>query len=186
MTVIAIALVLFIIICGFLGRDKKPQETEPQPAEFKPMPNIKVVRVGEETDETPKPKDEPKARKRNLKYFHKSESGNIYPAEYWHMNNYIDFKVAGVNYRGDLSAYVGEFIGRLVADPENEYDPNAIRVEHQDGRHIGFVPKDKTKEVRNFKQLPCDCYCYIERRKDDDGNSYFLAWCYVTEHPFGE
>lgn len=129
----------------------------------------------------------PKVRKRNLQYFYKSKgTGNVYPAEYRHMNNYIDFNVAGVNYRGDLSDYIGEFEGRLVPEPDNEHDSNAIRVEHQNGKQIGYVPKTITTRVREFKELPCDCYCYIERRKDEWGNKYFLALCYVTDHPFGE
>lgn len=132
-------------------------------------------------------KKKPKARRRKLKYFYKSkESGNVYPSEYWHMNNFVQFNVAGVNFRGDLSDYLGEFVGRIEAEPDNEYDPNAIRVVHQDGRHIGYVPKNMTKEVREFKELPCDCYCYVERRKDDDGERFYFSLCYVTEHPFIE
>ena len=141
----------------------------------------------EQHEEKPKPKpmQKPKARKK-LKYFYKNDEGNVWPDEYWHVNNYIDFKVAGVNFRGDLSAYTGEFMGRLIDEPDNEYDPNAIRVEHQDGMLIGYVPKDMTQKVREFKATPCDCYVYVGKLKGKDGERHFFALCYVTERPFGE
>lgn len=128
-----------------------------------------------------------KTRKRNYKLFYKSkESGYVYPKEYWHMNNYVQFTIAGTRYREGLEEYVGEFMGRLVPEMDNENDPLAIRVEHTDGHHIGYVPKNMTMEVREFKKLPCDCYCYIERRRDDEGDKYYYALCYVSERPVGE
>ena len=65
----------------------------------------------------------------------------------------------------------------LVDDPENAYDPNAIKVV-ADGVHIGFVPKEKTRRVREIlafhpdAKLSCDVcggdYKILE--EDDDGN----------------
>ena len=37
----------------------------------------------------------------------------------------------------------------LIEDPENKHDPNAIKVV-VDGKHIGYVPKEKTAKVRKF------------------------------------
>lgn len=130
-------------------------------------------------------KQKAKARKR-LQYFYKNYEGKVSPDEYWHMNPFIDFNVAGINFRANLDEYVGEFMGRLIEEPENEHDPQAIRVEHQDGTLIGYVPKDMTNTVRDFKALPCDCYVYIGKIKYREGGHSFFSICYVTEHPFGE
>lgn len=58
--------------------------------------------------------------------------------------------IAGINYRGNLSAYVGDFKGVLVPEPKNDYDPKAIKVVCEDGRHLGYVPELETDNVRNL------------------------------------
>ena len=58
-------------------------------------------------------------------------------------------KIAGINYRGNLKAYVGDFKGVLIPEPKNEYDPNAIMVKCEDGKHLGYVPEDLTSKVRD-------------------------------------
>ncbi|MCR4808457.1 MAG: HIRAN domain-containing protein [Prevotella sp.] len=129
-----------------------------------------------------------KTRKRNYQYFYKSkDSGNVWPYIHYNPNRYIDFVVRGTRYCEGLVDYVGEFKGRLMPEPENESDQNAIRVEHEDGHRIGYVPKEKTQEIRDFKvELPCECYCLVERRKDDWGDVCFFAICYVSEYPVDE
>ena len=125
-----------------------------------------------------------KTRKSNFRYFYKSkETGNVWPSIKYHPNSVIDFVVAGTSYRDGLGDYVGEFMGRLVPEPDNEYDSQAIRVEHLDGHHIGYVPKVKTQEIRDFKgELPCDCYCLIQKGDRCD----FWAICFVSEYPLDE
>lgn len=58
------------------------------------------------------------------------------------------FKIAGMKYRGNLSAYVGNFRGTLVPEPKNEYDPFAIMVKVEDGKHIGYIKEEQTGIVR--------------------------------------
>ena len=58
------------------------------------------------------------------------------------------FKIAGMKYRGNLSAYVGKFRGTLVPEPKNEYDPFAIMVKVEDGKHIGYIKEEQTGMVR--------------------------------------
>lgn len=41
----------------------------------------------------------------------------------------------------------------LVEEPDNEYDPNAIRID-VDGLTIGYVPKEQTAEVKNKMHAP--------------------------------
>ena len=56
-----------------------------------------------------------------------------------------------------LEQYEGEYVyaldfypdTKLVPEPTNEYDPNAIRVECE-GVLIGYVPKNKTKHIREL------------------------------------
>ena len=57
--------------------------------------------------------------------------------------------IAGINYRGNLKAYVGDFKGVLIPEPKNDYDPNAIMVKCEDGKHLGYVPEDLTYNVRD-------------------------------------
>lgn len=64
--------------------------------------------------------------------------------------NHLDIiNIAGINYRGNLSAYVGDFNGVLVPEPNNEYDPNAIMIKCEDGKHLGYIPEDLTDMVRD-------------------------------------
>ena len=91
--------------------------------------------------------------------------------------DYIEFNIAGMSYRENIDDYLGEFKGTLEAEPTNEYDPNAIKVLAADGHHVGYVPKDMTKEVRDNAQLPCPCFCYIG---ENDG--IYFSECYITIH----
>ena len=57
-------------------------------------------------------------------------------------------KIAGMKYRGNLSAYVGDFKGILVPEPTNDYDPHAIMVKCEDGHHLGYIREEQTNLVR--------------------------------------
>lgn len=58
--------------------------------------------------------------------------------------------IAGINYAGDLENYVGNFNGVLVPEPENEFDTDAIKVLCADRKHLGYIPKEGTSQVREF------------------------------------
>lgn len=87
--------------------------------------------------------------------------------------DYLSFSIAGTSFRRGLSKYVGEFDGQLVAEPDNVYDPNAIKVVHEDGHHLGYIPQDDTLDVRNFLPLPCDCHGILQKERDTDGHVYY-------------
>ena len=63
----------------------------------------------------------------------------------------LKIKLVGVTV-GDTQENIKKFgcrdIGsfRLVREPENPHDPNAIRVEVA-GKYLGHIPKDKAKEL---------------------------------------
>ena len=65
-------------------------------------------------------------------------------------DNLTILNIAGINYRGNLSAYVGDFNGVLVPEPKNDYDPNAIIIKCEDGKHLGYVPENLTDIVREI------------------------------------
>lgn len=89
-----------------------------------------------------------------------------------------DFTIAGINYRdrSKIKNCVGTFFARLIPEPTNEYDPNAISIIHEGNIHIGYIPGDQTKFVRSLTALPADCFGCIEESTDgDDGYQYFTG-----------
>lgn len=150
----------------------------------------------EEPEQTPQEEPEPvpaqpkhQTRKHNFSYYFMSKAGNVYPCSekgYFCPGDTFEFAIAGTNYNDDIADYLGEFLGRLVPDPTNEHDPNAIRVEHEDGGFVGYVPRREQQELREFKgELPCPCYCFVEF-KVGENDHYFLGHCYVVSKEFGE
>lgn len=103
-------------------------------------------------------------------------------------------KIAGMNYRGDLSAYVGQFRGVLVPEPKNEYDPFAIMVKVEDGKHVGYIKEDQTGMVRTWvgaEQLgfdeptifkPYRVEGFIDEREDEDGRKFYDGCVYVKKN----
>lgn len=112
---------------------------------------------------------------RELKYFCTKDSG--YYVSVWPKNqktgDYLEFDIAGMSYRDNIDNYIGEHAGTLEAEPDNDYDHNAIKVLAEDGHHVGYVPKDMTARIREFSTLPCRCYFYIG---ENDGAFYSDAY----------
>lgn len=102
-------------------------------------------------------------------------------------------KIAGMNYRGDLSAYVGQFKGVLVPEPKNEYDPFAIMVKVEDGKHVGYIKEEQTSMVRTWvgaEQFgfeeptifkPYRVEGFIDEREDEDGRKYYDGCVYLRK-----
>ena len=42
-----------------------------------------------------------------------------------------------------------------------------------DGHHVGYIPRNLTKKIREFRRLPCDCYGFIDIRMGDEGPLFF-------------
>ena len=98
-----------------------------------------------------------------LQYFCVKDKG--YHVSVWPKNHYqfdiVQFNIAGMSHRDNIDNYLGESVGMLVAEPDNPYDANAIKVLAADGHHVGYVPRDITAEVRKESELPCVCWFYI-------------------------
>ena len=113
---------------------------------------------------------------KEFQYFCVKDKGyhvSVWPKDYSQFD-IVEFNIAGMSHRDNIDEYLGEFKGTLEAEPTNEYDPNAIKVLAADGHHVGYVPKDMTKEVMNNAQLPCPCFCYIGC---NDGT--YFSDCYI-------
>ena len=52
----------------------------------------------------------------------------------------------------------------------------------EDGHQIGYVPKGMTDSIREFMPIPCTCYCYMHRRRED-GKYIFFGSAYITKTP---
>ena len=118
----------------------------------------------------------PNAPVQKLKYFCIKDKGyhvTVLPNDVSQFD-IIEFNIAGMSHRDNIDDYLGEFKGTLEAEPTNAYDPNAIKVLTPDGHHVGYVPADITKEIRNNAQLPCPCFMYIG---ENDGT--YFSDCYI-------
>ena len=108
----------------------------------------------------------------------------LYPSIY---PNLMILKIAGINYRGNLSAYVGKFKGVLKSEPKNDYDPNAIMIKCEDGKHLGYVPEDETEDVRAFigadgvEFNPYRIEGEIEECEDIEGKKFFVGRIYIVK-----
>ena len=58
-------------------------------------------------------------------------------------------KIAGVQYRCDHQD-VGGFLGYIQHEPTNPHDSNAIAIYRNDGKHLGYIPKDETNALRSW------------------------------------
>ena len=168
--IIAIVLFTWYVIRNLRDpQDKDDIELPPSEPLLKPKApsfSIKVV-VGEGSD----------APVQKLKYFCVKDKGyhvSVWPKDQL-IGDYQEFNIAGLSHRDNIDNYLGECVGTLESEPTNEYDPNAIKVLAHDGHHVGYVPKDQTKYVREFTTLPCPCYIYIG---NNDG--LYFSDCYVT------
>lgn len=169
--ILVIALVYYINYLTHNNHEKSEEaQQEQQPTHFDLL--------DDNGDPMPQRQDEePKVRM--LEHFCIIDHGyhvTVWPKDY-NQFEVVQFNIAGMSYRENIDDYLGEFKGTLEAEPTNEYDSNAIKVLAADGHHVGYVPKDMTKEVMDNAQLPCPCFCYIG---ENDG--IYFSECYITIH----
>lgn len=98
--------------------------------------------------------------------------------------NYLRFKIAGINHREGIGDYEGKFIGEVIPEPTNQFDPNAIKIVHQDGKHLGYVPAEDTVQLREWvkNKFPYKCYGEIFQDEDyDEDRKYYWGEVMVEE-----
>jgi hypothetical protein len=164
-----VLLLSFLIVCAgafFVYVLVQPSDKPVQRQEQNSNQQLKVVIGGGNSD----------ASVQNLKYFCINDKGyhvSIWPKEH-NQFDIVEFNIAGLSYCKGIAKYLGEFAGTLEAEPTNQYDSNAIKVIAPDGHHIGYVPRDMTREVRKAVTLPCSCFCYICK-----SGGFYFSDCYI-------
>ena len=91
-------------------------------------------------------------------------------------------KIAGINHRQGISRYVGRVNCALVPEPDNEYDPDAIKIVAEDRHHLGYIPSGQTDFVCSMtaNEFPYRCTAFIEECEDeDDGRKFFVGFVYI-------
>ena len=91
-------------------------------------------------------------------------------------------KIAGINHRQGISRYVGRVNCALVPEPDNEYDPDAIKIVAEDRHHLGYIPSGHTDLVCSLtaNEFPYLCTAFIEACEDeDDGHKFFTGFVYI-------
>ena len=92
------------------------------------------------------------------------------------------FKIAGINHRQGISRYVGRVNCALVPEPDNEYDPDAIKIVAEDRHHLGYIPSGQTDFVCSLtaNEFPYRCTAFIEEHEDEaDGHKFFVGFVYI-------
>lgn len=158
---VIIIIVIFVVIVSAAKHSTSKTQQPEQPTHFDLL------------DDNGDPITAPTVKE--LQYFCTKDSGyyvSVWPKDQ-NTGDYLEFDIAGMSYRKNIDNYLGEHAGTLEAEPDNDYDPNAIKVLAEDGHHVGYVPKDMTTEVVKFATLPCKCYFYIGK---NDGAFYSDAY----------
>ena len=91
-------------------------------------------------------------------------------------------KIAGINHREGISRYVGRVNCALVPEPDNEYDPDAIKIVAEDRHHLGYIQSGQTELVCNLtaNEFPYRCTAFIDKHEDeDDGHQFFTGFVYI-------
>lgn len=91
-------------------------------------------------------------------------------------------KIAGINYRTGIDKYIGRVDCALVPEPQNEFDPDAIKIVASDRHHLGYIPTDMTDFVRDMAdfKFPIRCVAYIRKEEDEeDGHKFFVGFVYI-------
>jgi len=96
-----------------------------------------------------------------------------------------EYNISGINYRtaASIKRCVGDFHARLIPEPTNDFDPNAIKIVHEGNIHLGYIPAESTGHVRKNFQLPAYCWGHIDEHRDYDGRQYFTGTVWLETEP---
>lgn len=112
------------------------------------------------------------AEVQELKFFCIKDKGyhvSVWPKDVY-QPDFIEFEIAGITHNADVAMkHLGESMALLVAEPDNPFDQNAIRVMTSDWQLLGYVPRDMTDIIHEHTSgSTCPCLIYIGYREDDD------------------
>lgn len=96
--------------------------------------------------------------------------------------------VAGMSFRQGMGRYKGFIDAALVPEPNNEFDPNAIKIVAIDRHHIGYIPADQTDFVRSLtrESFPYRCKCEVIEGYNDDNEKTYHGFVYIRRKDKGE
>ena len=92
--------------------------------------------------------------------------------------------IAGINHRTGIDRYVGRVECALVPEPENEFDPNAIKIVAEDRHHLGYIASGQTDFVRSLTcdTFPYRCTSFIVAKEDEvTGRKFFVGHVYIVK-----
>ena len=97
----------------------------------------------------------------------------------------LSFSLAGINFVSGIKKYVGGGDVKLIPEPKNEFDPNAIKVIAIDGTRIGYVPAKATERIREFtdNNFPYPGYVRISEEEDYAENRKYYTGIVVITRP---
>lgn len=152
--------IIFLLVVGLIAlfiyastkQSRSLSETEPQQVNQKTGVN-------------------PNAEVQELKFFRIKDKGyhvSVWPKDVY-QPDFIEFEIAGITHYADVAMkHLGESMALLVAEPDNPYDPNAIRVMTSDWQLLGYVPRDMTDIIHEHTSgSTCPCFIYIGYQDDD-------------------
>ena len=93
-------------------------------------------------------------------------------------------KIAGINYRTGINRYLGRVMCALVPEPDNEYDPEAVKIVAEDRHHLGYILSEQTDFVRSMAggEFPYRCEAHIyESEDEEDGHKFFYGFVYIKK-----
>ena len=93
-------------------------------------------------------------------------------------------KIAGINYRSGINRYLGRVMCALVPEPDNEYDPDAVKIVAEDRHHLGYILSEQTDFVRSMAggEFPYRCEAHIyESEDEEDGHKFFYGFVYIKK-----
>ena len=192
--IIAVVIVFVVMNSKFSKKEETlpPPSVTPTPASKEPSDEElianakKLAAIGEALQQAKAQGDEKTVQEiLNMTYTgplpEKKEDGS-YTKIY---KNYLRFKIAGINHREGIGDYEGKFIGEVIPEPTNQFDPNALKIVHQDGKHLGYVPAEDTQQLREWVKniFPFKCYGEIFQDEDYDEDRKFYWGEVMVEEP---
>jgi hypothetical protein len=96
--------------------------------------------------------------------------------------------VSGMSFRQGMGRYKGFIDAALVPEPNNEFDPKAIKIVAIDRHHLGYIPADQTDFVRSLtgESFPYRCKCEVIESYNDDDEKTYHGFVYIRRKDKGE
>lgn len=92
--------------------------------------------------------------------------------------------VAGVSHsKPDFNKLAPRDVVTLVPEPQNEYDAQAIRVDHATAGKLGYIPRDSTYGFHVNKSTGVPCETFILSLNETKKTIQIAAFCDSSEFP---